>query len=480
MGIVPAAPAARGQRSRVKVQVSEWLESGRKLWGGPRCTRLEGSSAFPPAAVAGVVAGGAVLLLLQAWLGVRLWLPVLGAGLVAMLLKWPEICLLVFLTAGTFKLELASLLRPEVDLTVVLAAVLALGMVVRIPLRGFRDVIPRGRLFVPFSCLALLVLVSSILNSESSYGTAKAMRFVGLTGLALVGGYAVMVDRVRLWRFLAAAGGLGVLMVLAGRVTSAGLTAFNATHIATGRVLGLGLLGALYLLLLIKSGLGRLALLGVVGVLGFGFLYAGSRGSLVALLVSIAAVGASAFGFRRGRRWVVAAAAVLAVAVAVVTFLEPVAAETMNARVVAVLQDAGSVGAAAGRVERAEEALALFRAHPLFGVGIGGFDLARGYGDGLRGDYAHNIVLEVACELGVLGLALLVALVVPAVVEAVRSVARTRSREEFAAAAAVLAVLTYFLVNAMFSGDLNDNRLLFAGLGMGARIGEKANGNPER
>jgi len=432
-------------------------------------TEARSSYGHAPAAVAGLAATTAFLVLLQTWLGVRIWLPVLACGLVAVLVKWPEVCLLLFLTAGTFKLEIASLLQSDVDVTVILAMVLALGMAIQIPLQGLQKTLPPRRLFVPFLGLALLLLVSSILHPESSYGTAKALRFAGLTGLALVAGYAVMKDPLRLKRFFASAAALGILMVLLGRVTGAGLTAFNATHIATGRVLGLGLLGALYLMLQVRNRPGGLALLAAVGVLGFGFLYSGSRGSLVALLASLGAVGASAFGFRRGRRWVVAAAVVLACAFAGVTFLFPAAAETMNGRVVAVLRDAGSVGSAAGRVERAEDALELFREHPLLGVGVGGFDLARGYGNGLRGDYAHNIVLEVACELGVLGLALFLTLVIPALGRAVRTVARTRGRDEFATAAVVLGVVVYFLVNAMFSGDLNDNRLLFASLGMCSR-----------
>jgi hypothetical protein len=43
---------------------------------------------------------------------------------------------------------------------------------------------------------------------------------------------------------------------------------------------------------------------------------------------------------------------------------------------------------------------------------------------------------------------------------------RARTRQEFAVAATVLTVMVYFLANAMFSGDLNDNRLLFAALGL--------------
>jgi O-antigen ligase len=427
---------------------------------------------IPGRAGAAVLAmGGALVVALSVLFGSRVWLPVVGAGLLAALVKWPEAGLLLFLSAGTFKSELAALFRTELDVTLVLAAVLALAIAVRVPLRGWEGVVPTKGLSLPFAALASVLLVSALLHPDSSYGWAKTFRFAGLTGLAVLAGYAVVADEARLTRFLLCAVGMGIFMVLAGRVTSAGLTAFGATHIATGRLLGLGLLGSLYLLLRKRNRLGRVVLVVALGALGYGFLYSGSRGSLVALAVSLVVVGAASFGFRRGRRWVAAAGAVLAVAAACITFLFPAAAETMNGRVAAVLEDAGSVGSAAGRVERAQDALELFRQQPVFGVGVGGFDLARGYGDGLRGDYPHNIVLEVACELGVLGLALFLALVVPALAGAVRAVGRTQNREGFAATAAVLAVLVYFLANAMFSGDLNDNRMLFAALGLSGSMG---------
>jgi O-antigen ligase len=110
--------------------------------------------------------------------------------------------------------------------------------------------------------------------------------------------------------------------------------------------------------------------------------------------------------------------------------------------------------------------MALFREHPLAGVGIGGFDVARGFGDGVRGDYPHNILLEVACELGVLGLVALLLLVWYGLRAGAGAMRRARTRQEFAVAATVLTVMVYFLANAMFSGDLNDNRLLFAALGL--------------
>ncbi|MEO0078745.1 MAG: O-antigen ligase family protein, partial [candidate division WOR-3 bacterium] len=438
------------------------------------CGPAGAQSAGQKAAVVAILAGaGAVLVMLGAWLGMRLWLSVLACVLFAALLKWPEICLLLFLTAGTFKLELATLLQSEVDITLVLAVVLGLGLGLRLlrpppsPTTPHSAVLhPYSSPLLPFLGLALLVLVSALVHPDTTYGSAKAVRFVSLTGLALAAAYLVLKDQARLTRFFAGSAVMGAVMVVMGRVTSAGLTAFNATHIATGRIIGLGLLGSIFLIMRSSSRLARVVLIPLIALLSFGFLYSGSRGSLVALVASMVAVAAAAFRFRRGRGLVAGAAVILGLALAAVTFLFPAAAETMNSRVVAVFEDAGSVGSAAGRLHRAEDALELIRDHPLFGVGIGGFDLARGYGDSPRGDYAHNILLEVGCELGLLGLALLIVLILPALSRSTRALAQVRTRHGFATAAVLLAVLVYFLVNAMFSGDLNDNRLLFAGIGM--------------
>jgi O-antigen ligase len=97
-----------------------------------------------------------------------------------------------------------------------------------------------------------------------------------------------------------------------------------------------------------------------------------------------------------------------------------------------------------------------------FGEGWGGMSRA------LRpiADYPHNVVLEVAGEGGLLALGLLLV----AVWVGVRRTTRA-SRTGDSSATTLLALLVYWLANALVSGDLNDNRGLFLCLAAALMVG---------
>jgi hypothetical protein len=89
-----------------------------------------------------------------------------------------------------------------------------------------------------------------------------------------------------------------------------------------------------------------------------------------------------------------------------------------------------------------------------FGLGLGGFE--RYALLDLR--YPHNMLLEVGCEMGWLPLLGLLILIAASLVCMVRVLRREYSWQTLFLAT----VLLNSLLNAMVSGDLNDNRLFFA------------------
>jgi O-antigen ligase len=87
-----------------------------------------------------------------------------------------------------------------------------------------------------------------------------------------------------------------------------------------------------------------------------------------------------------------------------------------------------------------------------FGVGWGDFSLHVGTPDSMG--YPHNLFLEVFLEAGwLVGVAVTLFIVL--------SVVRFCRRSYTPASAALLALLAFSLVNAMVSGDINDNRLMW-------------------
>jgi len=414
-------------------------------------------------------------------LGTRGLLVLVGLLAAVGLLAYPEVSLLLFLTAGTFKAEISRLMPDVPDPTVVLAGIVAAAVLSRLlrttgslskkraPRAETSDQRPDTAHFVTlawaYGALLFIVVSSALSLTATDYGRDKALRFATLTTLATVAPYFLIDTETRLARFLIAAVALGGAMTVLGTVTGEGLAAFGATHIATGRVIGLGLIGAGYFFLGVRRRLRRwLVWAPLAGVLLFGFLYSGSRGSLLSLGATLVVIVLLAFAFQRGRRMVLTGLAGCAVLAVVVTASRPEAVEVMNRRLNYVAE--GPLTTTAGtRVRLAQAAFETFGANPLTGVGIGGFDLAWSLSDRPRGQYPHNIFLEVASELGVIGLASLVLLILLGFRNAFRAF-RVARGESLRAAVLVIAIASYFLVNALFSGDLNDNRMLFAAVGL--------------
>jgi len=98
--------------------------------------------------------------------------------------------------------------------------------------------------------------------------------------------------------------------------------------------------------------------------------------------------------------------------------------------------------------------------NPWLGQGLGSWPVVVGIGDYRA--YPHNILLEIWFELGLVGLALFSALTALALA-ALGPLRRLRTSPY---ALLALALFVNALLNAMVSGDLNDNRPVFAMLGL--------------
>lgn len=110
----------------------------------------------------------------------------------------------------------------------------------------------------------------------------------------------------------------------------------------------------------------------------------------------------------------------------------------------------GTYGA---RVDYYRRSIAVLRTLPLRGVGTGDWACAAHLPTGRR--YPHNLELELACELGVAGLALLGASIF---FLSRRARMLLRSAADRRIPSTLIALWVFWLVNAQLSGDLLDNR----------------------
>jgi O-antigen ligase len=105
-----------------------------------------------------------------------------------------------------------------------------------------------------------------------------------------------------------------------------------------------------------------------------------------------------------------------------------------------------------------------FMASPVTGVGTGGYYMKMLYGDFT---YPHNLFLEVACENGIIGLTIMIAFVIIVFKMARKNVRRYRtlSGDLLQLSIAVTVIFIYSLWNAMFSGAIYSNEIVWLSAG---------------
>ena len=319
----------------------------------------------------------------------------------------------------------------------------------------------RSRTLWLVGALALLLAVRALGAGNSAYAPAKPLGYLGLVIPALAVFAASLRSGVDVRRFLIfwALVGTGMMLLgaalLLGGMSPPRLAVFGGGSNGYARMLGTALL--LWIGLDTRFGKRRVPIW-LVALPGFiaTLLFAGSKTAILGLGISIAALAL----YRGNRRLLLGAVAgTLLFATAplwtheiaryadknrgeVRMFIEPDIADPQ-----------GSYGTRILFYRRSLE----FLKHPsLFGVGTGDWHAVVGLPSGRR--HPHNIELEVACELGMVGLVLFVGVLAVAG----RWVRQPSTpADERAPLGALIAVLVFWLFNAQLNGDLLDNRWIW-------------------
>jgi len=119
-------------------------------------------------------------------------------------------------------------------------------------------------------------------------------------------------------------------------------------------------------------------------------------------------------------------------------------------------------------------AMRAFIENPIIGVGAGGWPIFHGIGE--KGIHPHNIFLEIISETGIIGLFLFL-LVFYSFFRITRTYHTSTIRTSFLP---FILIFPFSFFNAMKSGDLNDNILLFVSIGLVAGVLEQRDNKPVR
>jgi O-antigen ligase len=199
---------------------------------------------------------------------------------------------------------------------------------------------------------------------------------------------------------------------------------------------------------------------------------AGSRGPTVAFIVGLIALVGLTTTVGRSRRRLVAVGAVVIAAAILIPVVVP--GSSIGRSLSTILGNSSGLSSN-GRSALWAKAYSAFGAHPLAGIGTGGFaayDLEF---------YPHNILLEVAAELGIVGVVAFIAMATSIMRRLIVLWRKTHARLQLEVTL-LIALFLSALVNAIFSGAIQDNSdlWLWGGLAVGVYVRQReAQGLPE-
>ena len=365
-------------------------------------------------------------------------------------------------SSGTFKATAAFAWLP-VDPALLASAVVALALV--------RDVLVRRGSLLPWGLAAVLACLvpGALVPVTVGYRSGKLLALV-LTVLLVVAALRTLRSSQVVTTWLVALTGFHLVTVVGALLSPDSgawgrLTVEGSTTITAGRASGLVLLAALVVALspvlhrrpLLRAGAVALAAAGGVVLVG-----AGSRGPFLTAVLTVVVVALLAPWPGRSRRTTLVAL-LAAAGVAVVATSSSAGARRLTGSL------SSASEATSTRTPLWEAAWRHLHQYPdaLVGTGWGGYARVLRPGEFLVGNttrlYPHDVVLEAFVEGGVVaGLALTVA-IVASVTAAVR---RLRAPDASTVDVVLLALAVFLTGNALVSGDLNDNRLLWVVLAL--------------
>lgn len=321
-----------------------------------------------------------------------------------------------------------------------------------------------------------LMLIRLGVSPDSSYGSVKVQLYAADVLIIFVGAVFVATDVRHLRLFLMAllvVDGTGALFFMYDLVAGTAQTVVGGRYslgaaeypIDMGRASADGLLLAIYAVLTTTKRLPRTLAVIAIPILAVALAAAGSRGPVVAFAFGLLALLGLTATNARARSRLTLVGAMFGVAVVVVPLVVPSSA---LARALSTIIGSASGLSSNGRSDLWAVALGSFSHHFLFGLGTGGF---ASLNTGLA--YPHNLLLEMATELGIVGLAL-VLMVLASFIRALGRCHRLAVGTDRTTIALVISLFLTALVNANFSDPIQGNGSVWlwggVAIGMSARL----------
>ena len=396
------------------------------------------------------------------------------SGLIAGALYWPA----AFLVLPVFAPQLKSLpglnsVQSHVDLT--LLALFGAGLVILLHaiLGSHRIQFVPGRFtgsakqITAFFFFAMVVAASYMYTPAPHYGGEKVIR------LLLIGGFFLLAplylinseEDFRQFGFTFVVFAVAQSFALFARVgrVSASPEDQDVTRIGAGWLIGMAILLLLFFRVVESSFWRKALILVALPCLIAGLIASAARGAIFATLVASLFLFFKAYEGRNKGLVLIATTAVGLLCAGVAFYLlrgmgNGKYADKLS-EIVEMTEGHESSGSAGKRLAFYQAAVSEIPQRPLMGLGVGGWSVYY-YGKDQR-NYPHNILLEIGTEEGLLGI-FAFSIFVVAICRASRTLASFTGTHF----AVLSGLLLFALSAAMFSGDLDDDRLVWLWSGM--------------
>ena len=362
-----------------------------------------------------------------------------------------------------------------VDLTLVMLLCLVAGLAWRILWRVGRTALPDLRTIfsgqfsqiLAFSVFAAVVTMSYFYTDAPHYGGQKLLRFLVIGGILFFAPFFIIFTEEDFRHFVRIFIGfstLNALQLIFNLETRRRDVDIDITKIGAGWLMGMAILLLLFYPLSRHRTTQRALLAILLPLFSVGLMASAARGPMV----SVAAV--VLFGIavliRQGELRGHVAVFLLIFLIAGVggAFLilrstDEIKYTEKAGELKTLVTEGTASGTAAKRMDYYRTTLAAIPEHPILGNGVGSWAVFYYRND--QRNYPHNMILEISFEEGMVGLAaflVFLGLTARSTLQMLRE-----SRSHFL----VLSLMVlYCLMVALFSGDLDDNRLLFFWIGV--------------
>lgn len=378
-----------------------------------------------------------------------------------------EFIFAAFLLSSVFKSALDEII--PIDVTVIF---MALSIFIAIKRFSKTMDVPKAIIapFLIYSILGIIIIISNTYSRSEIYAMDKTIRYLFLTGWSFIGVFILIKTNKSLLKFLKAICVISIAtsfyVIYNFRQATDYVSGYTRVGVDGDNVLGLArIVGMACIIIFIlqfykkdkikKKIIPILCLFLLLTTL----VLTGSRMPLLSLIISILALLTLSFRFKkreiRLKRGALVAFSFLPILpIGLIPLYNSGAITTVIDRLLSLFSTTGDQSSLE-RVDQYNTALNMFKENPFMGEGIGSFSLAYGTLD--QRSYPHNIFLELLSELGIWGFIAFLALLILSLVTIVKVFNKATSEQ------LCIIILTIFMfLNANTSGDINDNRILFA------------------